>query len=101
MALQAAVKYSAWDIWDTPDDGKRYEVIDGELYVSPPPVVQHQRGSGRLFVRLAEYVDSHDAGEVFCAPIGVVLAEHDGLQPDIVYVSRARRRIIKKKAIEG
>jgi len=101
MALRDIVKFSAWDIWDTPEDGKIYEVIEGELYVSPPPIVAHQWGSGNLFVLLFQYVDSHDTGRVFHAPIGVILGGHDGVQPDLVYVSSARLHIIKEKAIEG
>jgi hypothetical protein len=37
MAVRRGVQFLATDIWDTPDDGKRYEVIDGELYVTPLP----------------------------------------------------------------
>ena len=101
MALRELTKFSAWDIWDTPEDGKRYEVIDGELYVSPPPVVAHQWGLTRLLLLLGQYVDSHDCGMVFVAPIGVVLGIENGLQPDLVYVSRQRQHIITEKAIEG
>jgi hypothetical protein len=42
MAMRNGVQLLAGDIWDSPDDGNRYEVIDGELYVSPPPTYAHQ-----------------------------------------------------------
>ena len=48
MATRPAVRYRAGDIWDTPDDGNRYEVIDGELYVTPPPLEKHQGATGVL-----------------------------------------------------
>ena len=48
VVARRAVRFRAEDIWDTPEDGNRYEVIDGDLYVTPPPVVVHQRGAGNL-----------------------------------------------------
>ncbi|MDP8922646.1 MAG: Uma2 family endonuclease [Chloroflexota bacterium] len=101
MAVRRAVRFRAEDIWDTPDDGNRYEVIDGDLYMTPPPVVIHQRGGGRLYRLIGNYLDRNPIGEVFMAPIGVTLDDSNGLQPDIVYVSNERRDIIKERAIEG
>src|SRR5437867_937442 len=102
MALQAAVKYSAWDIWDTPEDGNRYEVIDGELYVSPPPGVRHQRGSARLHLLVGGYVLARQIGELFFAPIGVLLPGNmSAVQPDLVYVANEHRGIITERGIEG
>jgi Uma2 family endonuclease len=46
MAVRRGVQFLATDIWDTPDDGKRYEVIDGELYVTPLPPPQASECSG-------------------------------------------------------
>jgi Uma2 family endonuclease len=99
MAL--GVRFRADDIWDTPDDGKRYEVIDGELFVTPPPIVVHQRASAGLFGHIWPYVRRRRLGELFSAPIGVVLDDENGLQPDLVYVSRERAGIIAERGIEG
>ena len=101
MVVRRAVRFRAEDIWDTPDDGNRYEVIDGDLYMTPPPVVIHQRGGGRLYRILGNYLDANPIGEVFIAPIGLTLDDANGLQPDIVYVSNARRDIVKERGIEG
>ena len=101
MAVRRPVRFLAEDIWDTPDDGNRYEVIDGELYLTPPPIVIHQRGGGRLYLVIGKYLDEHPIGEVFMAPIGVTLDGANGLQPDIVYVSNERRGVIKERGIEG
>ena len=101
MAVRRTVRFRAEDIWETPDDGNRYEVIDGDLYLTPPPVVIHQRGGGRLYGYIWRYLDEHPIGEVFMAPIGVTLDASNGLQPDIVYVSNERRGIIKERGIEG
>ena len=101
MAVRRVVRFRAEDIWDTPDDGNRYEVIDGDLYMTPPPIVIHQRGAGNLYGFLWQHVRAHSTGEVFMAPIGLTLDDSNGLQPDIVYVSNERRAIIKERGIEG
>ena len=101
MAVRRAVRFRAEDIWDTPDDGNRYEVIDGDLYVTPPPVEVHQRGAGNLYGYIWQYLHAHPLGVVYMAPIGLRLDGANGLQPDLVYVSNARRDIIKERGIEG
>jgi Uma2 family endonuclease len=101
MAQPSSIRFRADDIWDTPEDDKRYEVIDGRLYVSPPPVLAHQRASGRLYGYLWEYLHRRGLGELFSAPVGVVLDDENGLQPDLVYVSRERAGILSERGIEG
>jgi Uma2 family endonuclease len=101
MAVRARVRFKADDIWDAPDDDKRYEVIDGKLYVTPAPVWRHQRGLGKLYWPIAQYVYGRQLGEVVTAPVGVVLDDENGVQPDLVYVSRDRQDIISERGIEG
>ncbi len=101
MVVRRAVRFRADDIWDTPDDGNRYEVIDGELYMTPPPIELHQRGSGNLYGYIWMYLRSNPIGRVYSAPIGLTLDESNGLQPDIIYISNERRDIIKERGIEG
>ena len=101
MAVRRAVRFRAEDIWKTPDDGNRYEVIDGDLYITPPPIVIHQCGAGNLHGFIWLHLRAHPTGEVFMAPIGLRLDGTNGLQPDIVYVSNERRAIIKVREIEG
>jgi Uma2 family endonuclease len=95
------IRFKADDIWDTPDDGKRYEVIDGALYVTPPPGWGHQRGLGKLYVMVANHVFANRLGEVVTAPVGVKLDDENGLEPDLVYISDARRHIIVDRGVEG
>jgi Uma2 family endonuclease len=88
-------------IWETPDDGKRYEVLDGKLVISGIPLVVHQHVLGSLLVGTAEFVRRHKLGQVILGPIGVMLGTYDAVQPDIVFVSNGRREILSDRAVEG
>jgi Uma2 family endonuclease len=95
------VRFLASDIWDAPDNGKKYEVIDGDLYMSPPPVWQHQFQLNRLNKRVMNWVDDHDLGFVVTAPTGVVLDDENGLEPDLLFISRGRSHIIGERGVFG
>jgi Uma2 family endonuclease len=84
-----------------PEDGNRYEVVEGELVMTAAPIVEHQRVSRNLQFILDSYIRASNWGELFSAPIEVFLGEEDFVQPDLVCVSRARQEIIKEKNIEG
>jgi Uma2 family endonuclease len=101
MATRSHIKLLAEDIWDTPDDENRYEIIDGELYVTPPPSLAHQRVVSVLLALLRSHADAHHLGEVFVAPLGVVLDPTSGVQPDIVFVSPRRAEIMSERGLEG
>ena len=70
----------------TPNDGKRYELVDGELFVNPAPSLMHQRVSKRLFRMLEDFFQSRSIGEVFYAPLDVILTDHDVFEPDLLVV---------------
>lgn len=101
MALPKRIRFKADDIWDTPEDGNRYEVVDGELYVSPPPLESHQRASVNLLGFLWQHVRQHRLGRLYSAPFGVVLDDENGVQPDLVYVSREREGLLVERGLEG
>ena len=69
-----------------PDDGKRYEVLDGELFMSPAPSLNHQRLVFELARMLQDYVRSHKLGEVFIAPADVEFSPRRLLQPDVFVI---------------
>lgn len=95
------LKFTCEDYLSFPDDGKRHEIIDGDHYMIPAPLTRHQRISGVLFGFLFVCVDAHHDGEVLAAPTDVVLSKFDVVQPDLLYVSEARRDIIKRESIQG
>ena len=84
-----------------PDDGKRYEILEGELEVTPAPVPRHQDVSRNMVRVLHGYVRCEGAGKVYHAPIDVVLDEHNIVQPDILFISTPRLHIIGERNIQG
>jgi Uma2 family endonuclease len=98
-----ALSQITWqDVQQLPDDGHRHEAIEGELYVTPAPSFRHQRISQRLEQALLELLEKPGHGIVVHAPIGVEFPDTgEGVQPDIVFVSAARRHIITQPDIQG
>lgn len=86
-----------------PDDGKRYEVIRGELYMSAAPRPLHQRVITRLSFFLEGFLENSALGTAFVAPIDVILPQKlgDPVQPDIVVVRREHIHIIDELNIRG
>ncbi|MFQ5520219.1 MAG: Uma2 family endonuclease [Candidatus Methylomirabilia bacterium] len=80
-------------------DGKRYELLEGDLYVTPAPSPLHQRISKRLQRKLEAYFEAGGLGELFNAPIDVILTPHDVVQPDLVVVTDAVQ--VSERGIEG
>ena len=99
MAPELKRKLDYSDYVATPDDGKRYEIIDGDLYMPPSPRTTHQRVSQRLERQLYDYFQRRGIGEVFHAPIDLILSDHDIFVPDIVVVSNPA--FVTDRAIEG
>ncbi len=73
-----------------PQDRNRYEVLDGELYMTPSPVYLHQWIVTYLAGLLQEYVSRHSLGVVLVAPMDVILSEINIVQPDILFISAKR-----------
>ena len=90
--------YRAADYMSLPDE-PRCELIYGRLYVSPSPNLVHQLVVVHLLVAVHRLA-LQTGGLAFIAPLDVTLAEHSVVQPDVLYVSPARRGILKNR-IEG
>jgi Uma2 family endonuclease len=102
MATQ--LKHTGWTYSEfarLPSDGNRYEVIAGELYVTPAPRPRHELISQRLNRQLDNFVNEHHLGWVFTAPIDVLFAEGEYVEPDLVFVRRERVGIISDRGIEA
>lgn len=89
------------DYLELPDDGNRYEIIEGELIMTPAPIPKHQIVSMELLLQLKLFVDKHQLGLVFHPPCDVLLTEKDLVQPDIFFIAQKNRKIITEKNIQG
>lgn len=87
MAASPAGLLTREDLDRMPDDGNRYELIEGEIVVSAAPVPPHQIAATRLLVTLAAACPAHL--EVLHAPVDVVLGEHTVVQPDVLVLDPA------------
>jgi Uma2 family endonuclease len=90
-----STKYTHADLLAMPDDGKRREIIEGELFVAPSPLTNHQRILFNLTVAFAKFLEVHPVGEVLIAPLDVILSDHDVLEPDLLLVLKEHEAIIK------
>jgi Uma2 family endonuclease len=85
-----------WTLQDLellPDDGSRYEIIDGELYVSKQPDWQHQLVCSRLNFLLEAWNEQSQAGFVAQTP-GIIFANDINVVPDVVWISREREKAV-------
>ena len=97
----AKVIFTYEDYRQTPDDGKRYEIIDGDLCVSFPPPVNHQVMIGNLLFALSSFVKSQALGEVILGPVEVYFSDTNIAQPDLIFINHARRHIVKPTKVKG
>lgn len=84
-----------------PEQLRRYELWNGELIIMPAPSIVHQMVVKRLFKRFIAFDPDEQLGEYLFAPADVILTESWVVQPDILFVSAARRHIIQFQRIHG
>jgi Uma2 family endonuclease len=101
MAVTRSWQLTYEDLQGFPDDGKRHEIIDGEHYVTPSPAVKHQREVLNLAALLHDHVRQEALGTVLVAPVDVVLSEIDVVEPDVIWISLARREILAEANVQG
>ncbi len=86
-----ALRWTSADLEVLPDDGKRYEIIDGELHVSRQPSWHHQFTCMRLCRYLDEWNEKTGLGVVNAAP-GLIFADDDDVAPDVIWLSTGLRK---------
>lgn len=79
-------QWTVADLQSLPDDGRRYEVIDGELYVTPAPAWKHQAAVGDMYRLLDDYLARYRLGCALLAPADVTFSDRRGVQPDLFVV---------------
>jgi len=99
MATRVVLRYA--DLVALPADGKRYELHEGEIYVTAAPSPRHQQVVGNLYLIIAEHVRRLGLGEVFLSPIDVILADVTVIEPDLVYLDAASMERVSGRGVEG
>ena len=100
MALpRTALTYRDYEA--LPDDGRRHQVLDGVLEVTPSPSPQHQDVLANLNDLVRAHVKSRGLGWTYFAPIDVILADTTIVQPDLVYLATDRSHLLSRRGIEG
>jgi Uma2 family endonuclease len=95
MRMAAPIYYTADMVRALPDDANRYEVVHGELLVTPAPRAWHQELVGRLFFALRAYVDVAVADlHVFASPADISWSDDTLVQPDVFVVPRSEARTL-------
>ena len=94
------IKFTYRDYLNAPAD-RRYELLDGELTMAPAPGESHQRVAALLGWKLVQFVTENGLGRVYPAPFDVVLSDTDVVQPDLVFVSRARAHVLTAANVRG
>jgi len=89
MAAKVEPLMTVDDLDAMPEDGNRYEVIEGELFVSRAPGLPHQIISVNIVYEFKKYLDQHPIGLVIATP-GLVFSEYSGVIPDIVFFTHGR-----------
>lgn len=91
------VRWTTADLDLFPDDGKRYEIIDGELIVTRAPRWSHQQVTGRLFSALDSWSQTTGLGEAAINP-GIIFTDEDNVIPDVVWASTERLAALMDEA---
>lgn len=100
MRALADTVFTASDLEQIPDDGNRYEVIDGALYVSTSPSLLHQIGLSEIFRAFLLYLEEQPIGRIVPG-IGVLFDDHNAVIPDLVYYSNERKQTIEGVRLTG
>ena len=89
------------DYEEMPAGPPYFQVIEGELVMTPSPNLFHQDISGNIFTLLRGYLVKHPIGSAHIAPLDVYLSDVNVYQPDVIFVSSARRSLLTEHGIEG
>ena len=83
------------------DEGSPYQLINGELIMSPSPTTPHQERSVDIIYQIRHFLKTNPIGKVYIAPTDVYFEEYNAYKPDILYISNEKKEIIKDDGIHG
>lgn len=87
------------DFLRLPDDGNRYEIVEGELLVTPTPLKSHQKAVGTLYYLLRLHLEANPIGECFIAPFDVILSDDTVVEPDLLFMSLQRLELATERGV--
>jgi len=93
MAAYTEPPLTIADLDATPDDGNRYELIEGDIFVSSSPTIFHQSILTRILVAFALYLIEHPIGEIIPG-LGIVFDDFNGVIPDLLFLTHERKKHI-------
>lgn len=100
-ALKPAGQWTYEDLFDLPNDGKRYEIIHGELYELPAPTWDHAHMIMNIILSALGPLVRALGGEIATAPVDVFLPDANPVQPDILVLMPKHLHFISKRGVEG
>jgi Uma2 family endonuclease len=101
MPQPASLAVTVHEFMDLPEGPPYYELVEGELFMSPPPLRIHQEIARNIVGIILAYLDKRPIGKLFFAPFGVFLTEIDAYQPDIVFISNDRKSALTEEGLSG
>ena len=101
MALTQPILLTVDDYRAMPETGPRYQLIEGDLIMSPVPNRYYQDISRNLEFLLLKFLEKHPIGKLYDAPFDVYLDQYNVFQPDILFVAKERRSILTEAGAEG
>lgn len=97
QTVNQGVRWTTADLELLPDNGTRYEIINGELFMSRSPHLSHQRTCGNIHFELRTWSLSTGLGEAFINP-GIIFTEADNVEPDVIWISKEKLAVLVDEA---
>jgi Uma2 family endonuclease len=102
MAQADTLAITVHDYMAMPEGPPYYQLIEGELFMSPSPHWRHQKISGNIEWQIQSYLRNHDIGQLFHAPLDVIINETNVYQPDVLFFRhRNSKASLGNRCVEG
>ena len=99
--MRTDIRFSYDEYRALPETGPHYQLVDGDLIMSPAPTFRHQDILMRLIRFLDAHIEKNKLGKLLCAPLDVIFSDEDVYQPDLVFISNSRKSIIVPEGLRG
>jgi len=99
--MRTDIKFTYKEYAALPETGPRYQLIEGELEMSPSPNFRHQDIVGNIYAELRAFVRKRRLGKVCVSPVDVILDDDNVFQPDVLFISASRKHIIAPEGVRG